>query len=145
MTINQPASPRQIDAALGVLRAVTGIIFAAHGTQKLFVYGIDGVVAGFTQMGIPGAAVAGPMVAILEFVGGIALFLGLLTRPFAAGLAAVMLGAIVFTHWSAGFFMPNGYEFVLALLTAAVTFSITGAGRYSLDALLRRSSIPASN
>ena len=145
MTINKPASPRQIDAALGILRAVTGIIFAAHGVQKLFVYGLDGVVAGFTQMGVPGAAIAGPMVALLEFAGGIALFFGLLTRAFAVGLAGVMIGAIVFTHWSAGFFMPNGYEFVLALLAAAVTFSITGAGRYSLDAVLRRSSTSASN
>jgi putative oxidoreductase len=144
MTINSPASPRQIDVALGILRAVTGIIFAAHGTQKLFIYGIDGVVAGFTQMGVPGAAIAGPMVALIEFAGGIALFFGLLTRAFAAGLAAVMLGAIVFAHWSAGFFMPNGFEFVLALLAAALTFSITGAGRYSVDALLRRSSPTAS-
>jgi putative oxidoreductase len=133
------ATQTQIDLALGVLRTITGVIFAAHGAQKLFVYGMDGVVAGFTQMGVPLAGIAGPLVAGIELVGGIALFFGFLTRSVAAGLAAVMLGAIVFAHGSAGFFMPNGFEFVLALLAAATTFAIAGAGRYSVDALVRRS------
>ena len=136
MRIAAPASPRQLDLALTILRVVSGTIFAAHGAQKLFVYGLDGVAGSFGQMGIPLAGIVGPAVAFLEFFGGLALVLGLLTRPVAVGLAAVMLGALFSVHLPAGFFLPNGYEFVLALFGAAATLAVTGAGRLSLDALL---------
>jgi len=136
MRLAAPASPRQLDLGLAVLRIVGGIVFAAHGAQKLFVYGLDGVAGGFAQMGIPLAGVVGPAVGVIELLGGIALVLGLLTRPFAIGLAAVMLGALFSVHLAAGFFLPNGYEFVFALFGAAATLAITGAGRLSLDARL---------
>jgi putative oxidoreductase len=131
-------STTQLNAGIGILRVITGVIFAAHGAQKLFVFGLDGVAAGFAQMGVPLASIAGPSVAFLELIGGIAIVLGLLTRPVAAALAFVMLGAIIFAHWSAGFFMPNGFEFVLALFATATALAIVGAGRYSLDALIAR-------
>ena len=136
MHLTAPAAARQLDIGLTILRAVTGLIFAVHGAQKLFVFGLDGVVADFTQMGVPLAAVAGPTVALLELFGGLALVVGLLTRLAALGLAADMLGAILMVHLPAGFFLPDGYEFVLALLGAAATLVATGAGRWSVDAVL---------
>ena len=126
----------QTDLGLTILRVIAGIIFAAHGGQKLFVYGFDGVAGAFTQMGAPLPGITGPLVALLEFFGGIALVAGLLTRLAGLGLSGVMIGALVLVHLPAGFFLPNGYEFVLMLLGAASTLAITGAGRYSVDALL---------
>ena len=128
-------APR-IDLGLLVLRVVVGTVFAAHGAQKLFVFGFGGVTGAFAQMGAPLPGITGPMVALLEFFGGIALAVGLLTRLAGLGLAANMLGAIVLVHAAAGFFAPNGVEFVLTLMAGALAIAATGAGRYSLDHLL---------
>lgn len=128
----------QTDLGLTILRVIAGIIFAAHGGQKLFVYGFDGVTGAFTQMGAPLPGITGPLVALLEFFGGIALVVGLLTRLAGLGLSGVMIGALVLVHLPAGFFLPNGYEFVLLLLGASLTLVATGAGKYSVDALLAR-------
>src|SRR5687767_8970121 len=129
---------RQINLALTVLRVTLGIIFIAHGGQKILVYGFDGVAGSFGQMGIPMAALAGPAVALLEFFGGMALIAGLLTRLVSLGLAITMVGAIMFVHLKSGFFAPQGYEFVLALLGSAIALLFTGAGAYSVDALIAR-------
>jgi putative oxidoreductase len=138
MRLLNPTTTRQADAGLTLLRAVTGVIFAAHGAQKLFVYGFDGVAGGFAQMGVPFPGVIGPLVGFVELFGGLALIAGLLTRLAGVGLTAVMLGAMFLVHLPAGFFLPNGYEFVLMLAASATALAITGAGRYSVDALIAR-------
>ena len=142
MRFFKSTTPRQADAGLTLLRAVTGVIFAAHGAQKLFVYGFDGVAGAFAQMGVPFAAVVGPVVGFVELFGGLALIAGLLTRLAGVGLTAVMLGALFLVHLPAGFFAPNGYEFVLMLAASAITLTLTGAGRYSIDALIGRRRAP---
>ncbi|MCO8312195.1 DoxX family protein [Pseudomonas mandelii] len=123
---------------LTILRIVVGIIFAAHGSQKLFGafggYGIAGTAQWMESIGLA----PGHLMAILaggtEFFGGLALIIGLLARPAALGLAFVSLVAIFSVHISNGLFMSNnGYEFALALLGGSLAVLIEGAGKLSAD------------
>ena len=129
---------KQIDLGLLVMRLVLGTIFIAHGGQKLFTMGLDGVAGGFGQMGVPMASVMGPLVAFLEFFGGFAIIGGFLTRLVSLGLASTMIGAITLVHAKNGFFNPGGIEFPLSLLGTAIVLAITGAGSYSLDRVVGR-------
>ena len=133
---NQASADTRGDVGLAVLRAVAGVVFVAHGAQKLFVFGIPGVVGAFEGMGVPMAWAAGPAVAFVELIGGLLLVAGFLTRYVTVALVGVMLGALLLVHLPAGFFLPNGFEFVLTLGAIAGAFFLTGPGRYSVDGLL---------
>ena len=126
--------PQRVNAALAILRIVVGAVFIAHGAQKLFVFGLAGVVGAFGQMGVPLPGVTGPAIAFLEFFGGIALVLGLLTQPVALLIAVDMLGAIALVKINKG--LVGGYEFELSLLGSALVLALAGAGEYSLDRVL---------
>jgi putative oxidoreductase len=136
MTTPEPRRSSHADQALLILRLVAGAIFIAHGGQKMFTYGVAGITAGFTQMGVPIPGFTAPVVGVLELVGGAALAIGLFGRAVPALLAIDMLGAIVFVHGKNGFFMPTGYEFVLALLGMSLTLALSGAGRLSVDEMI---------
>jgi len=121
------------DVGLAVLRLVTGTIFAAHGAQKLFVFGIAGATQAFAEMGVPMPQITAPLITGLELIGGIALILGLLTRVFGLALAADMLGAILIVKLGSGLFAPAGFELELALLGGALALALAGAGDFSVD------------
>jgi len=133
------------DAGWGAtaLRVPVGMIFAAHGAQKLFGwfggYGLEGTGQWMASVGLaPGVAMA-LLAGAAEFFGGIALVFGLLVRPAAAALAFAMLVAIFAVHIGNGLFVANnGFEYALALLAASVALLISGAGRTSADAVLAR-------
>lgn len=123
------------------LRLPLGIVFIAHGAQKLFGwfggYGLEGTGQWMASIGLhPGYAMA-LLAGSAEFFGGIALLLGLLVRPAAAALAFAMLVAIFSVHIGHGLFMANnGIEYALALLAASVSLLVSGGGRLSADAAL---------
>jgi putative oxidoreductase len=120
------------------LRIPVGIIFAAHGAQKLFGwfggYGLEGTGQFFGSVGLNPGYLMALLAGLAEFFGGLALVAGLLVRPAAAALAFAMLIAIFAVHWSKGFFAASGgYEFALALFAASLSLLFSGAGRLSAD------------
>ncbi len=134
-----PATVTRLAVGLAILRVVVGVVFVVHGYDKFFNSGIPGVTGFFTQIGAPLPGITAPLVSLLEFGGGIALILGLLTPLVAILLAADMLGALFLVHLPAGFFAQSGgYEFVLTLFGASLALALTGPGAYALDALFGR-------
>ena len=120
-----------------VLRIATGAMLVPHGYSKLFVDGtLDGVAGFFEQVGFtPGYPLA-LTVALIEFVGGLLLIAGLLTRPAAVAIA-VFLGQAVLFHAGSGFFWTDGgYEYPLLWAIAALFFAVRGGGKYSVDRLI---------
>lgn len=124
------------------LRLSLGVIFVAHGAQKVFGAFNGPGWARWTSMSemapFPfmrptwlwlGAAALG------ELVGGALLLLGLLTRVGAFLIVCVMLTAIIGKHWPA-FFAPAGMEFALACLGGALALLIAGGGQLSADRLI---------
>jgi putative oxidoreductase len=120
------------------LRLSAGIIFMAHGAQKLFGsfggYGLEGTGQWMSSIGLEPGYLMALAAGSAEFFGGIALLLGLLTRPAAFILAITMLVAIITVHLPNGLFLSNdGYEFGLALLGISVALVFNGGGKFSLD------------
>ncbi|MGG4105400.1 DoxX family protein [Paenibacillus lautus] len=130
-----------IDIGLLLLRLVVGLSFMAHGAQKLFGwfggYGPKGTGGWMESVGIkPGVAIA-VLSGLMELVGGLLFAVGFLTVLGAALITLTMLGAIVKVHGRNGYWSTaNGYEYNLLLIAVAVGLALTGAGAYSLDAVI---------
>jgi putative oxidoreductase len=131
------------DAGYGplALRVLVGVIFVAHGAQKLFGwfggYGLEGTGQFFSSTGLNPGYLLALLAGAAEFFGGLALVFGLLVRPAATALAFAMLVAIFAVHFSQGFFLDKGgYEYALALFAASLSLLFSGGGRYAADAAL---------
>ncbi|RVD78072.1 DoxX family protein [Pseudomonas koreensis] len=123
---------------LTILRIAVGVIFAAHGSQKLFGlfggYGLAGTAQYMDSIGLHPGYLMATLAGGTEFFAGLALIIGLLVRPAALGLTFLSLVAIFTVHISNGLFMANnGYEFALALLGGSLAVMIEGAGKLSVD------------
>ncbi|MFW9266997.1 DoxX family protein [Pseudomonas sp. NR3] len=128
---------------LTVLRIVVGIIFTAHGGQKLFGlfggYGLAGTAQWMESIGLAPGYLMATLAGGTEFFAGLALIIGLLARPAALGLTILSLVAIFSVHIGNGLFMANnGYEFGLALLAGSIAVLIEGAGKLSADNAIAR-------
>jgi putative oxidoreductase len=127
-------------AAPLILRVVLGAVFAMHGWQKLQ-SGIPAFSGFLGGLGFPMPDVFTVILIAAELGGGILLILGLFTHWAAKVLALVAIVALVTVHISKGFFVANGgYEFILLILAATISLLITGPGKYSLDASMRKRS-----
>lgn len=125
------------------LRVPTGIILMAHGSQKLFGWfgghGLEGTGQWMASIGLEPGLIMAVLAGSAEFFGGLALIIGLLTRPAALVTAFTMIVAIFSVHIDKGLFLSNGgYEFGLSLLAATAALTFQGAGRFSLDYILNR-------
>jgi putative oxidoreductase len=132
-----------------MLRIPLGLIFMAHGSQKLLgLFGGQGLTGTFRsfedKLGIP--PIFTLLAIIAEFGGGFGILSGFLTRISAAGISAVMVVAIYKIHWAHGFFLNfncvagrgHGIEYNVALLGMALYLMISGGGRWCLDRLVFR-------
>jgi putative oxidoreductase len=135
------------DVALTILRAVLGVVFLAHGSQKMLGlfggFGFHATMGFFTHMGMP--APLAFLIICTEFFGGLGLIVGLLTRIASLSIAGLMIGAIFMVHLPNGFFMNwmgnqkgEGFEFHLLALAMAAALLLRGAGAFSLDRTLSK-------
>ena len=123
------------------LRFALGVIFVAHGAQKVLGSFSGPGLAKWLSFPAPfpfmrpawlwmGAA------AFAELIGGLLLILGLLTRVGAFLLFCTMLVAVVGPHWKGGLFLPEGFEYALALLAGTLALLLSGGGMASVDLAL---------
>jgi putative oxidoreductase len=134
----EPASPRWTNLFLSVLRIVAALIYMQHGSQKLF---------GLPPTGAPGGS--GPLVlfsqtglaGVLEFFGGMLLLIGLFTRPVAFILSGEMAVAYFQVHAPRAFLpIVNRGELAVVLCFLFLYFAFAGAGSWSVDDVVARSS-----
>lgn len=108
------------DVAALIGRIGVGLVFIAHGWQKVTEWGLDGTATAFAGMGVPLPTLSAWFAAIVELGGGALLILGVAAPVVGVLLAVDMLGALVLVHLPNGLLGQGGYEFVLVLGVAAL-------------------------
>jgi len=130
-------TPRWHGWGITILRIVTGTIFLLSGVEKLFIMGPHIFTELIVELGSPSPLAVATGGSLVELLCGLALVVGLFTRWFCVPLALLMLGDILFIHWSNGFFQHNnGYEYALLRFTATVVLIFTGPDKAALDTTL---------
>ena len=122
-----------MDWAMLAVRVIVGVIFMAHGAQKLFgAFGGAGLATTVEKMGP-----IGYLVSVGEFFGGLGLIVGFLTRFSAASIIVIMIGAIQMVHGKNGFFLSNGgFEYNLALIGLLLPIFMAGPGKLAIGRFL---------
>ena len=125
-------------AAFLPIRIGVGLVMIAHGAQKLFGwfggYGLQGTGQFFAEnLGLKPGVLMAAMAGGTEFIGGLLLIVGLLTRVAGISLAGTMAVGILTAHAGAFFASNNGMEYPLTLLLASLSLAIGGGGAFSVD------------
>ncbi|KAF6571869.1 DoxX family protein [Paenibacillus sp. SEL3] len=129
-------------SGLLLIRLVVGLLLVGHGAQKLFGwfggYGPKGTGGWMESIGIKPGVFMAVAAGLMELLGGALFAVGLLTPLAALLITATMLGAIFKVHGQNGIWATaNGYEYPLVLIAVVIGIALTGAGSYSIDAILR--------
>jgi putative oxidoreductase len=129
-------------SGLLLIRLVVGLLLVGHGAQKLFGwfggYGPKGTGGWMESIGIKPGVFMAVSAGLMELLGGALFALGLFTPLAALLITVTMLGAIFKVHGPNGIWATaNGYEYPLVLIAVVIGIALTGAGSYSIDALLR--------
>ncbi|KOS03746.1 DoxX family protein [Paenibacillus polymyxa] len=129
-------------SGLLLIRLVVGLLLVGHGAQKLFGwfggYGPKGTGGWMESIGIKPGVFMAVSAGLMELLGGTLFAVGLLTPLAALLITVTMLGAIFKVHGPNGIWATaNGYEYPLVLIAVVIGIALTGAGSYSIDALLR--------
>jgi len=140
------------DSATAIVRIILGVVFFAHGAQKALGWfggaGLQNTLRVFReQLQIPTPLALLSVAA--EFLGGLGLMVGLLSRIAALGIAVVMVVALITVHGRFGFFMNwygekkgHGIEYHVLVLALALAVMIRGSGAFSLDQFLYQHAAP---
>lgn len=130
------------DYFLAIARVLLGVVFFAHGAQKMLGWfgglGFSGTISAFASFGMPAAVALFAIFA--EFFGGLSLIFGVLSRLAALALMVEMIGAVLTVHIHVGFFMNwygqqkgEGFEYHLITIALALLIAAQGAGALSID------------
>jgi putative oxidoreductase len=140
------------DPVFTIIRLLLGLVFFAHGAQKMLGwfggYGFSGTLSAFSASGMPTSLAL--FVILTEFFGSVALICGAFARVASGAIALLMVGAIVMVHAHFGFYMNwfgqqkgEGFEYHLLAIGLAVAVLVRGAGSFSIDGLLSKSTARA--
>lgn len=125
------------DAAVLILRVAFGLSMALHGYNKFFgPGGISSTASWFASMGMRAPALQARLAAGTEIGAGFMLAAGLLTPLASSAFIALMIVAIVTTHWKNGYFIfkpGGGWEYCASIIVVALAIGILGAGTASVD------------
>ncbi|WP_127532370.1 DoxX family protein [Paenibacillus kobensis] len=131
-----------LDTGLLIIRVIIGLLFVGHGAQKLFGwfggYGLKGTGGWLESIGLKPGVMMAFAAGAGELIGGLLFGFGLVTWLGAAFIIVTMLMAAAKVHFKNGLWVTqNGYEYNLVLIAVALGIALTGAGEYSIDALLK--------
>jgi putative oxidoreductase len=140
------------DPVLTIIRLMLGLVFFAHGAQKMLGwfggYGFSGTLSALSTSGMPIPLAL--FVILTEFFGSVALICGAFARVASGAIALLMVGAIAMVHAHFGFYMNwfgqqkgEGFEYHLLAIGLAVAVLVRGAGSFSIDGLLSKSTARA--
>jgi len=141
--MSRPDTPSANDLGIAygtlVLRLALGVMFVAHGLLKVIVFTPAGTAQFFASLGLP--ELLGYATIVAEIGGGALLIAGIYTRLVALALIPVLLGSIVFAHWSAGWLFSNpggGWEYPAFLIAASAAQALLGDGALAVGSRLPR-------
>ncbi len=123
------------DVAALILRVMVGVVFIYHGYPKLF-GGIEDFAGNLEKMNVPAPMVSAYLAAITEFVGGVFILAGALTRLWCIPMIITMVVAIVMVHSKAFGMQHGGMEYTLVLIAMLSSILLTGPGMISVSGLI---------